>query len=122
MLMSIRMPVSVLIMETASAPALSAASAISEISVTFGESFHHQRLFLQCARTAFVMSSTPAQLVPNCTPPCFTFGQEMFISDHVDVGVIQFFPPWRSNPPGVLPAMFAMMVTPARAATGDLFR
>ena len=78
-LMSIRMPVSVLIMETASAPALSAASAISEMSVTFGESFTISG-FLQCARTAFVMSSTPAQLVPNCTPPCFTFGQEMFIS------------------------------------------
>ena len=76
---STAMPVSVLIMETASAPALSAASAISEISVTFGESFTISG-FLQCARTAFVMSSTPAQLVPNCTPPCFTFGQEMFIS------------------------------------------
>ena len=37
--MSMRMPVRVLIMEMASAPALSAATAISEMSVTLGESF-----------------------------------------------------------------------------------
>ena len=49
------------------------------MSVTFGESLTISG-FLQCARTAFVMPETPAQVVPNCTPPCFTFGQEMFSS------------------------------------------
>ena len=74
-----RMPVRVLIMERASAPALSAATAISEMSVTLGESFTI-RGFLQCLRTSEVMPYTPSVVVPNWTPPCFTLGQEMFSS------------------------------------------
>ena len=77
--MSMRIPVRVLIMEMASAPALSAATAISEMSVTLGESFTIKG-FLQCLRTSLVMPYTPWVVVPNWTPPCFTLGQEMFSS------------------------------------------
>ena len=62
--MSIRMPVRVLIIETASAPAASAAFAIEAISVTFGLSFTTSG-FVQCLRTAEVIASTDSQLVPN---------------------------------------------------------
>ena len=49
------------------------------MSATFGESLTISG-FLQYFRTAAVMEPTPAQEVPNWTPPCLTFGQDMFIS------------------------------------------
>ena len=62
--MSIRIPVKVLIKETASAPFASAAKAISVISVTLGESLTIKGLevfFL----TPLVISLTPFVVVPN---------------------------------------------------------
>ena len=62
--MSILIPVSVLIIEIASAPFASADLAISAISVTFGLSFTISG-FVQCFLTAFVIEPTDSQLVPN---------------------------------------------------------
>ena len=65
--------------EIASAPAASTAAAISPISATFGESLTISG-FLQTLRTFAVIPAAFSQLVPNCTPPCLTLGQEIFIS------------------------------------------
>ena len=77
--MSMRIPVRVLISDTASAPASSTAAAMSPMFVTFGVSFTISGL-RQCARTALVTAAALSHEVPNPTPPCFTLGQEMFIS------------------------------------------
>ena len=76
---STAMPVSVLIMEIASAPASSAASAFSVMSDTFGVSLTISGRFA-AALTALVMAYTLSGFTPKATPPSCTFGQEMFIS------------------------------------------
>ena len=76
---STAMPVSVLIMEIASAPASSAASAFSVMSDTFGVSLTISGCFA-AALTALVMAYTLSGFTPKATPPSCTFGQEMFIS------------------------------------------
>ena len=77
---SICIPVNVLIKDSASAPPASAAFAISVISVTFGLSF----IITGCLATfftSFVIASTAFGSWPKAIPPCFTFGQEMLISN-----------------------------------------
>ena len=79
LLISIFIPVSVLIRDTASAPPASAALAISVISVTFGVSFIMIgcfAIFLICA----VSFSTLCASWPNARNPALTFGQEILIS------------------------------------------
>ena len=65
--------------DTLSAPAPSAARAISVMSVTFGESFTI-RVLWYTLRTALTTSAAPCAETPKAIPPCFTFGQEMFSS------------------------------------------
>ena len=77
--MSIFIPISVFISDNPSAPPASAAFAISVIEVTFGESFTTSGFF-ECFLTALVSSFTTLGSVPNAKPPCFTLGQEIFIS------------------------------------------
>ena len=112
-----RIPVRVLIIEMASAPPLSAAAAISPMSLTFGESLTISG-FLQYFRTADVMPSTPAQLVPNCTPPCLTFGQEIF-SSIMSTSVSDSFSAISQYSSGVFPAIFAMIRVPCSRSHGS---
>ena len=76
---SMRMPSKVLIRLRASAPAATAARAISVISVTLGLSFTINGFFAYFLE-AETTSSTILGWVPNAMPPHLTFGQEMFIS------------------------------------------
>ena len=72
-------PSSVLMQETASAPASSEARAKTAMSATFGESLGMtgSRVALRTAETTSeVMRGSP----PKAIPPFFTFGQEMLIS------------------------------------------
>ena len=80
------------------------------MSATFGESFTISG-FLQNLRTCAVMSSTPAQEVPKCTPPCFTFGQEMF-SSIISTAVPERRSAISQYSAGVLPAILAMIRVP----------
>ncbi len=76
---SILMPRSVFMSETASAPAASTDFAMSAMLVTLGESFTTRGFFV-ALRTFLVTSAAISQLVPNAAPPCLTFGQEIFSS------------------------------------------
>ena len=76
---SMRMPSTVLIKLTASAPASSHALAISAMLVTFGESFTITG-FLTAAFTALVTLAAAFGSVPKARPPPWTFGQEIFTS------------------------------------------
>ena len=82
---SMAMPIIVLISETASAPSDSTAFAISEISVTLGDSFTMtvpSNDFL----TARVTDAAPSHVVPKAIPPCLTLGQDMLTSmQHMSV-------------------------------------
>lgn len=76
---SMAMPKIVLMSESASAPAASAARAISVTSVTLGVSFTTSGRFV-AARQRDTTFSTLAALVPMVMPPASTFGHEMFTS------------------------------------------
>ena len=78
-LISIFIPVMVLIRETTSAPPLSAARAISVMSVTLGLSF----MITGCLAyffTSFVIASSAFGFWPKAMPPSFTLGQDTLIS------------------------------------------
>lgn len=78
-LISIFIPVRVLIRERTSAPPLSAAFAISVMSVTLGLSFMMIGCFAYFL-TSFVMASRAFGSCPKAIPPSFTFGQDTLIS------------------------------------------
>ena len=88
-LISIRIPVNVFIIEIASAPSASADCAMETMSVTFGDSLI-TRGFLQYCLTAFVIAPTLSQEVPNCTPPLLTLGHEM-LSSIISISVSESF-------------------------------
>ena len=73
------MPRIVFINETASAPDFTAAFAISVMSVTFGVNLTIRGRSV-APLTAFTISSVPTGEHPNCIPPDFTFGHEIFNS------------------------------------------
>ena len=73
------MPISVLISETASAPAFSTAFAITVISVTLGESFTITGT-VDFSLTAVVTAAAISGTVPNATPPFFTLGHDILTS------------------------------------------
>ena len=66
--------------ETPSAPAASHAFAISAISVTLGESFIIIGLSVDFL-TAFVTAAAFSALVPKASPPPWTLGHDIFISN-----------------------------------------
>ena len=76
---SIRMPSSVLMRDSPSAPASSAALAMDAMSVTLGLSLIYTGLDVTFF-TSRVTSATFWQLVPNAMPPPCTLGQETFTS------------------------------------------
>jgi len=78
-LVSMAMPRSVLISETASAPPASTALAMTVISVTLGESLTISGRSVT-ARTASVTFCAIFGSVPKATPPFLTLGQEILIS------------------------------------------
>ena len=78
-LISIFIPVMVLIRDTTSAPPASTAFAISEISVTLGESFMITGCFATFLMAAVISSATFGSC-PKARAPAFTLGQEMLIS------------------------------------------
>jgi len=69
----------VFINDNASAPALSAAFAISVICVTFGESLTIKGVFVafRHAETSFSVS---LESIPKAIPPSFIFGHDIFSS------------------------------------------
>ena len=73
------MPMSVLMSEMASAPADSAARAISAISVTLGVSLTMSGRAV-ASRHMPTTFSTDSTCVPMVMPPASTFGHEMFTS------------------------------------------
>jgi len=68
----------VLISDTESAPPSSTARAISQISVTLGESL--QLEFYICFTNGACSLFAEWQFVPKAIPPCLTLGQEIFSS------------------------------------------
>ena len=76
---SMRMPISVLMRLSASAPASSQARAMETMSVTLGESFMITGLVVT-SFTARVTSAAILGSVPKLMPPPWTLGQEMFTS------------------------------------------
>ena len=93
--------------ESASAPADSAARAISAMSVTFGESLTMSGFFA-LAFAAETTSSTIFGCVPKAMPPHFTFGQEMFISMR-STSASEIFSTMPSYSSTVLPETLAMI-------------
>ena len=77
---SMRIPRSVLMRETASAPPASTALAISTISVTFGVSLIITGFF-DIFFTSSVTRAAMAGSVPKAMPPPLTLGQEILISN-----------------------------------------
>ncbi|CDA74468.1 unknown [Ruminococcus sp. CAG:579] len=106
--MSMRIPSSVLISESASAPAASTALAMSVMLVTFGESFTISGLSGSSFFTAAVTAAATLQSVPKAAPPCFTFGQLMFSST---ISTAEGFISEASSAHSSIeaPAMFAIM-------------
>ena len=102
-----RMPSRVLMSESASAPADSAARAISAMSVTFGDSLTMSGFFA-FAFAAETTSSTIFGCVPKAMPPHFTFGQEMFISMR-STSASEIFSTMPSYSSTVLPETLAMI-------------
>ena len=77
---SMRMPNSVLIRHTPSAPASSQARATAAISAALGDSFIYTGLVVT-ALTASVTRAAISGEEPNAMPPPCTLGQEMFTSN-----------------------------------------
>ena len=97
---SMRMPVRVLIMEMASAPALSAATAISEISVTLGDSFTIRGFCSACALE--VMPYTPSVVVPTGRRPASRWGRR-YSAPPCPRRYRSAFPRWHSSLQGRFP-------------------
>src|ERR1035441_7216064 len=76
---SIARPTSVLMSESASAPASTAARADATMSVTFGESFTTSG-WRVAERILFTRAASASGLFPKTMPPLTTFGQETFTS------------------------------------------
>ena len=104
---SMRMPSSVLMSESASAPAATAARAISVMSVTLGESLTMSGFFAFFF-AAETTSVTMSGWVPNAMPPHLTFGQEMFISIR-STSASEIFSTMPSYSSTVLPDTLAMI-------------
>ena len=102
--------------ESASAPADSAARAISAISVTFGDSLTISGFFA-LALAAETTSSTIFGWVPNAMPPHFTFGQEMFISMR-STSASEIFSTMPSYSSTVLPETLAIILVSYRRRNG----
>src|SRR3990172_10073242 len=78
-LISIAIPESVLIRETASAPASETAFAIIVMSVTLGDSFTIKGSFVFFL-TALTTRKAKSGFVPNSSHPSFLLGHDIFIS------------------------------------------
>ena len=78
---SMRIPGRVFIRLIPSAPPASQALAIPAMSVTFGDSFMMTGFFVTFL-TAAVTFSADAGSTPKLIPPPWTFGQDMFTSNH----------------------------------------
>ena len=78
--MSIAIPVSVLMRDTAFAPPFSAALAFNEILSTLGESLTMSGVVFRRFVAYLVTSSTVLGWIPNAIPPLLTLGQEMLSS------------------------------------------
>ena len=106
--MSIRIPRSVFIRETASAPFASTDFAMSTMLVTFGVSFTI-RGFSVTSFTAFVTAPATLQSVPKAAPPCFTLGQDM-LSSIMSTAVPLSFSASSAHSSIVEPAMLAIIL------------
>src|SRR5699024_5245754 len=104
-------------MDIPSAPADSTAFAIPTISVTFGDNFTYTGCLLTLL-TAAVTFAAIFGLVPNCKPPSFTFGQEIFNSS-ADTYVVRLnCSATNTYFSSVLPAIFARTGTSYSAKNG----
>ena len=110
LLMSISMPSSVLMSDTASAPAASTALAIATMSVTFGESLRMTGFFV-CALASRTTAEAASGSVPKTMPPSLTFGHETLSSMAATPGTSRR-PASLPYSSAVLPEMLTMTFMP----------
>ena len=113
---SMAMPRSVLMSDSASAPADTAARAISVTSVTFGVSFTMSGRFV-AARHRDTTASTLSVHVPMVMPPASTFGHEMFTS-YASTGASSNASITCTYSSKLWPDTFTMTVAPRSASHG----